>query len=378
MRVVRPIGALRTDRIGHSARAGDGPRGADRWEDYGNAGHTAPAVGLLTMRRFIKPLAVAVPAALAMAFAPNPPEPAHGTHAPVAKPVGTDKPPVIKRIEGPAAKPAIKEPVKEPAKEPVKEAHTAPAAKEPLSEPQEIDGEQALKLLREGNQRWVDGKPLAPNTSDERLRMLADKGQTPFVTIITCSDSRIPVERVFDRGAGDLFVVRVAGNRAGASEAGTVEYGIEHLKTPVLLVMGHTKCGAVAAAASGAHLHGKVAELVRGIEPAVERTKRNNPGAAEKTIVSLAVKENVWQTIKLPLQKTITRTFLRISLFARTNMLFHREMNKLHDKTKSIYLRCRVTKISAFKLCPKLGVPLDTFMCTQTQAAAAVFSAAVL
>lgn len=160
-----------------------------------------------------------------------------------------------------------------------------------------VTADASQALLKEGNARWAAGRPTSPNVDVERMRTLADQGQAPFATIITCSDSRIPVERVFDRGVGDLFVVRVAGNRAGDSETGTVEYGVEHLKTPLLVVMGHSKCGAVAAAASKAPLHGKVAQLVAGIEPAVDRARRLNPGADEKELASLAVRENVWQTV---------------------------------------------------------------------------------
>ncbi len=78
---------------------------------------------------------------------------------------------------------------------------------------------------------------------------------------------------------------------------GTVEYGLGHLKTPVLVVMGHTKCGAVAAAAANADVHGKLAELVDRVKPGVERARRLNPGATDDEVVSFAIKENVWQTV---------------------------------------------------------------------------------
>lgn len=159
------------------------------------------------------------------------------------------------------------------------------------------DADKALEMLKDGNQRWVDGAPTGPNTSPERMANVADTGQKPFVTVLTCADSRLPVERIFDRGVGDVFVVRVAGNVAGGSEVGTIEYGVGHLKTPLLVVMGHTKCGAVAAAATGAEVHGKIRELVDHINPAVERVKRNNPGADAKEVMTLSVRENVWQSV---------------------------------------------------------------------------------
>lgn len=160
-----------------------------------------------------------------------------------------------------------------------------------------VNADQAIVLLKEGNARWVSGKPEAPHTDANRLKMLAEKGQKPFVTVLTCADSRIPLERVFDQGVGDVFGVRVAGNVAGVSETGTIEYGVGHLKTPLLVVMGHTKCGAVAAAATNAALHGSVATLVDGIKPAVERAKRNNPGVEGADLTPYAVRENVWQTV---------------------------------------------------------------------------------
>lgn len=168
----------------------------------------------------------------------------------------------------------------------------------PAGEPDRaMTADDALKMLADGNARWVADQEKNPNTEPARRSRLADAGQKPQVTILTCADSRIPVERVFDRGVGDLFVIRVAGNVAGTSEAGTIEYGVGHLKTPLLVVMGHTKCGAVAAAASGAEMHGKVGELVSSITPAVERAKRNNPNASSEELVPLAVRENVWQSI---------------------------------------------------------------------------------
>jgi carbonic anhydrase len=193
------------------------------------------------------------------------------------------------------AKPVVRKPLGSPssgasADAPDKKSSQAPADAA-------VDADRALELLKEGNERWVGGTPQNPNSDSSRREQTADKGQKPFVTVLTCADSRIPVERVFDRGVGEVFAIRVAGNVAGASEAGTIEYGLGHLHTPLLVVMGHTKCGAVAAAASGAQVHGKVAELVGNITPAVDRAKRNNPDADSAELTAMAVKENVWQSI---------------------------------------------------------------------------------
>ncbi len=157
--------------------------------------------------------------------------------------------------------------------------------------------DEAITLLQEGNERWVKSAAEDPHVDASRRKMLADEGQKPFAAVLTCADSRIPVERVFDRGVGDVFVMRVAGNVAGPHEAGSIEYAAEHLHVPLLVVMGHTKCGAVGAAASHAKLEGNVPSLITAIEPAVERAKKLNPAADDKQLASLAVSENVWQTI---------------------------------------------------------------------------------
>ncbi len=172
-----------------------------------------------------------------------------------------------------------------------KPAPAAPDADEP------VQPDAALALLTQGNERWAEGKPTNPSIDADRREDLAAHGQHPFVTVLTCADSRIPVERVFDRGVGEVFTVRVAGNIAGDSETGTIEYGVGHLKTNLLVVMGHTKCGAVAAACSGAEVHGKVAGLIQHVTPAVERVKRNNPGTDPASLATLVERENVWQSI---------------------------------------------------------------------------------
>lgn len=159
------------------------------------------------------------------------------------------------------------------------------------------NAKDALEELRTGNLRWVKDKDTNPNTDPSRRTMVAEQGQKPFATILTCADSRIPVERVFDRGVGDLFVIRVAGNVVGADASGTIEYGAEHLHVPLLVVMGHTKCGAVGAAAAGAAPGGNVTQLVEKISPAVARVKQMHPEMDEKELAAEAVRENVWQSI---------------------------------------------------------------------------------
>lgn len=179
-------------------------------------------------------------------------------------------------------------------------AKPAAEAKPPTAaeaEPEAPSANKVLKMLAEGNARWVKNETIDPNTDPDRRAATASGGQKPIATILTCSDSRLPIERMFDRGVGELFVVRVAGNVVGSEMAGTVEYGLGHLHTPVLIVMGHTKCGAVAATVSNADVHGHIKTIINEIRPAADRARRQNPSAPEADLVSAAVRENVWQSI---------------------------------------------------------------------------------
>lgn len=167
--------------------------------------------------------------------------------------------------------------------------------------------EEAMALLLDGNARWVNESTQNPNIETTRRRVLATDGQRPFVTILTCADSRLPVERIFDRGVGDIFVTRVAGNVVGSHEAGTVEYGLDHLHTPLLVVMGHTGCGAVKAALGRGHAGGNIDSLLKEISPAVDRARAQNPGANDSDLLAAAVRENVWQSV-FDLMKTSATT----------------------------------------------------------------------
>lgn len=152
----------------------------------------------------------------------------------------------------------------------------------------------SIQLLKEGNQRFVSGKSQHPSIEEARRLATAKEGQEPFVTVLTCSDSRVPPELLFDRGLGELFVIRVAGNVADTDEIATAEYGVGHLHTPIVLVLGHTKCGAVTAVANGAELHGLLPGLVDNIQPAVQRAKAATTGE----LIPNSIRENVWQSIE--------------------------------------------------------------------------------
>src|SRR5438105_426200 len=146
------------------------------------------------------------------------------------------------------------------------------------SEPTSVNTDDTLKRLLDGNARFVEGKSAELNGSQliEHRAALA-KDQKPFAVIVSCSDSRVPPELVFNVGLGDVFVIRTAGEVVDAIALGSIEYAVEHLGTSLIVVLGHQRCGAVAAAVSGARETGKIPDVLKAIRPAVEETK-GKPG----------------------------------------------------------------------------------------------------
>jgi carbonic anhydrase len=142
-----------------------------------------------------------------------------------------------------------------------------------------ISPTEAISKLKEGNGRYTSGSLQHPGQTAERRTELA-KTQHPFATIISCSDSRVPPEIVFDQGLGDLFIVRVAGNVINDEGLGSVEYSVDHLGTRLILVLGHQSCGAVKAAretiAAKGTAPGHIQSLVTAIKPAVEATAKDD------------------------------------------------------------------------------------------------------
>ena len=156
-----------------------------------------------------------------------------------------------------------------------------------------VTSDSALAELKTGNEHHARHQYSHPHESAARQRELT-AGQHPHAEILSCADSRVPPEIIFDQGLGDLFVVRVAGNVATDTEIGSLEYGAEHLHIPLLVVLGHESCGAVTAAVQGGPPEGHIAALVDLIKPAVEKT-RGLPGDpvanAVRTNVELVVKQ---------------------------------------------------------------------------------------
>ena len=144
-----------------------------------------------------------------------------------------------------------------------------------------------LKKLLEGNQRYITGGALHPNQSFEH-RLELTKGQKPIAAILTCADSRVSPEIIFDQGLGDLFVLRVAGNVINDLFVGSLEYAVEHLNVSLLMVLGHSQCGAVDATIKGGNPPGHINSLVQAIKPALDRLKEQSPDW-----VNIVAKENV-------------------------------------------------------------------------------------
>lgn len=193
----------------------------------------------------------------------------------------------------------------------------ATLAPTPTARPQEaMTPDAALIRLIEGNRRFMSGNLIHPDYGPERREAVA-REQMPFAAILSCADSRVPPEVVFDHGLGDLFVVRVAGNVLSSNIVASLEYAVEHLHTPLVVVLGHKKCGAVKASvetiAANAEAPGHIASLVAAIGPAVAAAR-----IRDGDTVDIAIRENVLHVVNdLPAQspalaEMVENTSLRI------------------------------------------------------------------
>lgn len=167
-----------------------------------------------------------------------------------------------------------------------------------------ITATQALTLLKEGHNRHLTGAGGRVHTDAMRRHETSAYGQHPFATILSCSDSRVPVEVIFDQGIGDLFVVRVPGNVCNPDEIGAIEYGVDHLETPLCVVLGHTCCGAVTGVVTGAELHGHLAQLLKKLTETAAGTRQKHPDATRDALVEACVRANVADSIDTLLQNS--------------------------------------------------------------------------
>jgi carbonic anhydrase len=179
---------------------------------------------------------------------------------------------------------------------PAEAAELLPSASPPSSS---LSPDDALQKLIEGNQRFVQHQPQYPDQSEARLQEVA-QAQHPFATILSCADSRVPAEIVFDQGIGDIFDVRIAGNIATPEAIGSIEYAVVLLSTPLLVVLGHERCGAVTAAVQNEPLPGEIGSFVKAILPAVSRVK-DQPGNAVDNAVIANVQYQIEKLQRSPL-----------------------------------------------------------------------------
>lgn len=163
-----------------------------------------------------------------------------------------------------------------------------------LSQAQEfVKPEVALRMLRDGNSRFIAGQSVRPHQDINRIKEVASS-QKPFATIVGCSDSRVPSEIIFDQGLGDLFIVRTAGQVSTYASWGSIEFAEEMLDTKLIVVMGHSGCGAVTAAVQLREVPGHIITLVNAIKPAVENARAKDPD----NLLDASVRENILMQVK--------------------------------------------------------------------------------
>jgi carbonic anhydrase len=175
-------------------------------------------------------------------------------------------------------------------------AIAAPPAPGVTTAPPSLRPEQVLDMLKRGNRDFLAGRGRVPDRNGRRRLEIA-KAQYPIAVLVSCSDSRVPPELLFGRGLGELFIVRNAGNTIDTVAMGSVEYAVAELKVPLVVVMGHERCGAVAAAVSvvenGTTFPGSIGQMVEPIVPAVLAARRQNPA----DLLDAAVRANVRRTV---------------------------------------------------------------------------------
>lgn len=155
-----------------------------------------------------------------------------------------------------------------------------------------LSAAEVWQALMAGNRRFVAGKPQVRDLVSLRHKLVA--GQSPKAIILACSDSRVGPELIFDQSLGDIFIVRTAGNVADPVALGSIEYAVEHFHSPLLVVLGHQKCGAVRAACSGEKMPSRNLDaIVERIDPAVTRAKSYSK---TENLLESAIKENVDQS----------------------------------------------------------------------------------
>lgn len=157
-----------------------------------------------------------------------------------------------------------------------------------------VTADEALRKLQDGNKRYVGNQLNTCKESSAAKRESLAKGQKPYAIILSCSDSRVPPEIIFDKTLGEIFVIRVAGNIPDAIVLGSIEYAVEHIGSPLIMILGHERCGAVTAAVQAkSAVEGNIGAIVKTIAPAVVQAKKEAKGKSDAELVEAAVNASV-------------------------------------------------------------------------------------
>lgn len=184
----------------------------------------------------------------------------------------------------------------------------------------EISADEALQKLMDGNKRYIENQMTGSKLSDSATRASLAKSQKPYAIILTCSDSRVPPEIIFDKGLGELFVIRVAGNVPDPIVLGSIEYAAEHLGTPLVVVLGHERCGAVSAAVGA---KGKstgsvnIDAIVKAIAPNLKKAAKECDACKGETKCSVAKKDAFVECVVDANAKTVAAGLTRQSKILR-------------------------------------------------------------
>lgn len=170
--------------------------------------------------------------------------------------------------------------------------------------------EEAENAIMEGNKRFVSANLENKDLSSEVRINLSKNGQHPFATIVTCSDSRVAPELIFDQGLGDLFIIRDAGNIVDTLEIGSVEYAVEHLETPLVIVLAHDKCGAVQATVEGGETTPSIQTIIDKIKPSLDKVRAENKDANEEEIASEVENANAKETVNELMKSTAIKNLV--------------------------------------------------------------------
>ena len=187
----------------------------------------------------------------------------------------------------------------------------------------DVSPDQALALLKAGNERYASGRHASQDNPSARRATLA-KGQKPFAVVIGCADSRTAPEIIFDQQLGSLFVCRVAGNVTDPVVLGSVEYAVEHLHAPLIVVLGHSKCGAVSAALAGGHAPGNIGRLLEHVH-----TGSGLPADQDAKTGAAVSNNTIHQKNSLTANSAIIREFVKKGKVRTTSGVYSLDTGKV-------------------------------------------------